>query len=334
LIMSRIALHALMTVLAMATSSCSSSSAPDLDIPIASSTRLLVLAPHPDDEALAAAGLIQRVRAAGGAVRVVLMTSGDAFAEKTARRSPEPDAADHRKSGVIRERESVAAMARLGVARADVTMLGFPDMGLCFLASKYLTNAGAFESPYTDRERPPASKQVIRGVEYRGVDVRLELEKVIAGFMPTLVVLPHGEDEHPDHCATQIFGRRALELLNRRLGLAPRVLHYVVHYADWPLSQDGGTGAQLDPPAGFPAAEGQWRSLTLSDAEAEAKRLAIGDYATQMRAMGTFLQAFARHNELFVDGAPASPPECWCDEKTVATTLPAASHRHRPKPRP
>jgi LmbE family N-acetylglucosaminyl deacetylase len=175
---------------------------------------------------------------------------------------------------------------------------------------------------------------VIRGVEYRGVDVRLELEKVIAGFMPTLVVLPHAEDEHPDHCATQIFGRRALELLNRRLGLAPRVLHYVVHYADWPLSRAGGAGAQLDPPAGFPAAEGQWRSLTLSDAEAEAKRQAIGDYATQMRTMGTFLQAFARHNELFVDGAPASPPECWCDERTVATTLPAASHRHRPKPRP
>jgi LmbE family N-acetylglucosaminyl deacetylase len=175
---------------------------------------------------------------------------------------------------------------------------------------------------------------VIRGAEYRGVDVRLELEKVIATFKPTLVVLPHDEDEHPDHCATQIFGRRALEVLARRGLITPRVLHYVIHYADWPLSQDAGTGALLNPPAGFPAGEGEWRSLTLSDAEAEAKRQALGEYATQMRTMGTFLQAFARHNELFVDGAPASAPECWCDEKTVATTLPSGSYRRRPKPRP
>ena len=42
-------------------------------------TRLLVVAPHPDDETLGAGGLIQRVRHAGGAVKVVFMTSGDGF---------------------------------------------------------------------------------------------------------------------------------------------------------------------------------------------------------------------------------------------------------------
>jgi LmbE family N-acetylglucosaminyl deacetylase len=42
-------------------------------------TRLLVISPHPDDEAIAAAGVMQRVRSAGGRVRVVLLTSGDAF---------------------------------------------------------------------------------------------------------------------------------------------------------------------------------------------------------------------------------------------------------------
>src|SRR2546430_10087895 len=38
--------------------------------------RLLVLAPHPDDETLGAGGLIQRVLARGGTVRVVLVTAG------------------------------------------------------------------------------------------------------------------------------------------------------------------------------------------------------------------------------------------------------------------
>ena len=40
-------------------------------------TRLLVFAPHPDDEVLAAGGLIQQVREAGGIVHVVYVTSGD-----------------------------------------------------------------------------------------------------------------------------------------------------------------------------------------------------------------------------------------------------------------
>jgi hypothetical protein len=49
--------------------------------------------------------------------------------------------------------------------------------------------------------------------------------------------------------------------------------------------------------------------------------------------MGAFLEAFVRHNELFVDGTqkPAEP-ECWCDDKVVATTLPAPHHRRKPHP--
>jgi LmbE family N-acetylglucosaminyl deacetylase len=325
--------RALVASAALIVMSCARNAVPDLDIAITSSTRLLVLAPHPDDEALGAAGLIQRVREAGGSVRVVLMTSGDAFGESSRRASTPPNAADYRRNAVTREHESVAALARLGVDRSNVLMLGFPDLGLCFLASTYLTTSGAFESPFTDRVRPPAAEQLIRGVRYRGVDVRLELERAIAAFEPTLIVLPHARDEHPDHCATQIFARQALDVLNRRRKMTPRVLHYVIHYADWPLSRDAGTGPRLSPPEGFPTGDGQWRSLTLTAAEADAKREALGDYATQMRVIGEFLRAFARDNELFLDDAPATP-ECWCDDKTVATTRPPASYRHRPKKRP
>ena len=302
----------------------------ELDSPITSATRLLVFAPHPDDETLGAAGLIRRVREAAGAVRVVLMTSGDAFAES--RQSTEPDASDHRRNGIVRERESVAAMARLGVDEANVVKLGFPDMGLCLLASTYLTTAGAFESPYTDRERPPPSEQLIPGAKYRGIDVRRELERVIAEFKPTLVAMPHARDEHPDHCATEIFAARALELIERQQHTKPQVLHYLVHYADWPLSRDAGTGLDLNPPANFPAG-GAWRSLPLREGDVDLKRQALAEYATQVRTMGGFLEAFIRRNELFVDDGAAAAPECWCDEKTVATTLPAASYRHRPKPR-
>ena len=41
----------------------------------------MVFSPHPDDESLGAAGLIQRVIETGGSVKVVFMTNGDGFPE-------------------------------------------------------------------------------------------------------------------------------------------------------------------------------------------------------------------------------------------------------------
>src|SRR6266705_1290755 len=43
--------------------------------------RLLVVAPHSDDETLGAGGLVQRVLARGGSVLIVLVTSGDGYVE-------------------------------------------------------------------------------------------------------------------------------------------------------------------------------------------------------------------------------------------------------------
>ena len=48
---------------------------------LSAETRLMVFAPHPDDESLGAGGLIQRVLNSGGQVRVVFMTNGDGFPE-------------------------------------------------------------------------------------------------------------------------------------------------------------------------------------------------------------------------------------------------------------
>src|ERR1700722_16913490 len=43
------------------------------------SDRVLVIAPHPDDESLCCAGILQRARANGAAVAVVWITAGDGF---------------------------------------------------------------------------------------------------------------------------------------------------------------------------------------------------------------------------------------------------------------
>jgi LmbE family N-acetylglucosaminyl deacetylase len=308
----------------------------ELALRVGPATRLLVVAPHPDDESLASAGLIQRVLAAGGHVRVVLMTSGDAFPEGVEAEThvPDPGPRDYRSYGTLRERETIAAMQSLGVDRAHVRFLGFPDGGVCLIASHYLAaNARAFVSPYTRRVEPPASEQMIRGVRYRGADIRRELERILIDYRPTLMTLPHPEDLHPEHCSTYIFGREALDAV--RAGdrtLRPRVLHYLIHYDAWP--PDGDTpDTALQPARGFPPREGEWRTLTLTAAEIAGKRRALDQYASQALVMRAFLRAFGRANELFLEGRPASSPECWCDATSVATEAPPERYRRRPRPR-
>jgi LmbE family N-acetylglucosaminyl deacetylase len=316
----------------LARSSLEHGAVPPLDLTIGSATRLLVIAPHPDDETLGAAGLMRRVISRGGAVHVVWMTSGDGFPEgvETEEGITSPKLQDYRRYGRLREGEARAALGALGVNRRALSFLGFPDGGLCELASTYLSaKVHAFESPYTDRISPPLTEQVIRGVHYRGTDVRRELERILIAFAPTVLVTVHPEDEHPDHCSTHVFVREALDALFARAQGRPRVLQYLIHYGGWPLS--AAAGAELEPPAGFPAAEGRWASLTLQPDEIAAKKQALLDYRSQMLVIGRFMQAFARSNELYLEGEPASLPECWCENGVdVATELSAGKYRRRP----
>jgi LmbE family N-acetylglucosaminyl deacetylase len=261
------------------------------------------------------------------------MTSGDGFPEgvETAEGVTHPTPQDYRSYGGLREFEARAAMASLGVDRQSLTFLGFPDEGLCELASTYLSaKMQVFRSPYTGRISPPFTERVIRGVRYRGSDVRRELERLLVEFSPNVVVIPHPQDAHPDHCSAHIFIREALDAMAARGRPRPRILHYLIHYHQWPLGTDAGTGGDLQPPAGFPPAEGRWESLGLTGDEAAAKKQALLVYRSQMLVIGRFMLAFARNNELFLEGEPASMPECWCNGDNVATELPPSGYRRRP----
>jgi len=320
---------------ALAIRSLTVRSTDELALPLGTDTRLLVFAPHPDDEALGTAGLIQRATAKGASVDVILMTSGDAFSEGVGRaaETTRPTQRDFRNYGRLREAETRAGMELLGIDRGHIVFLGFPDEGLCLIASNYLsTRTRPFASPYTGRAEPPVSEQVIRGISYRGADVRREIESILIARRPTLIALPHPEDRHPEHCATSIFVREALEAVATRHAIAPRILSYLIHYERWPeLDED--SGLPLRPPAAFPAGEGKWRTLTLTAAEATLKRRVIAAYTSQVEVMGPFVRAFGRPNELFLEGQVASPPECWCDETHVATEAPPERYRRAPAQR-
>ncbi len=109
--------------------------------PIDAHTSLLVVSPHPDDETLCCAGVIQRVVAAGGRANVVWLTSGDAseldmfLIERALLLRPDR----MRDLAARRMREARAAAESSACRRAQQFFLGYPDEGLMTLVTDHFT---------------------------------------------------------------------------------------------------------------------------------------------------------------------------------------------------
>ena len=84
--------------------------------------RLVVVAPHPDDEVLAAGGLMRWTARQGREVVVVAVTDGEASHARSRRVSPDALRAH-------RALERCEALARLGVPEVTLHRLGEPDHG-------------------------------------------------------------------------------------------------------------------------------------------------------------------------------------------------------------
>jgi LmbE family N-acetylglucosaminyl deacetylase len=273
---------------------------------ISSDTRLLVVAPHPDDEVLGAGGLMRQVHAAGGLVRVVYLTDGDGFPEgvKLEDKNGKTSSKDFRKYGEHRQREARAALRALGLDGDAATFLGFPDQGLCKLIRTYWSERRLpYRSPFTRRDRPPHDEASVADTEYRGEDLTQELAKIIGELRPTLILVPRKEDQHPDHCAAWYFLADALGDVRRVFPeYSPDVLNYIVHYNDWPFENDGG---KMPRPPGLGGGASGWIQMPLTPEDVKTKRAALARYRTQQHAMSWFLESFVRTTEVFSRPAPS-----------------------------
>jgi LmbE family N-acetylglucosaminyl deacetylase len=270
-------------------------------------TRLMVIAPHPDDEMLSAGGLMQRVLATGGVVRVVYLTDGDGYPEgvRAEDHVESPSANDYRGYGRQRRREARAGLAALGFgpSKYSYTFLNFPDGGLAKLTRSYWSERrAAYRSPYTRLDRPPKSDVIVPDTEYRGEDLAQELAQIIGDFRPTLILVPRKEDQHVDHCAAWFFFADAITEVRRvHPDYSVDVLNYIVHFYSWPFEDEE---QRLPPPPGLRGGGSGWLRFPLTPAELKTKRAALARYKSQMHVMDWFLDGFARSNEVFSRPAP------------------------------
>jgi LmbE family N-acetylglucosaminyl deacetylase len=139
---------------------------------------VLVIAPHPDDDAIGCGGTLARLAARGARIGVTYVTDGSA-SHVNSKRFPPGVLRD------VREEEARAALRSLGISR-EPQFLRAPDSGLTALQG-------------AERQRLVASVAA----------------RVVA-FGPDIVFAPWLRDPHPDHVVTARIVQEALVLCVRR----------------------------------------------------------------------------------------------------------------------
>jgi len=306
-----------LTVLAILSSACGAVPGRPPEPPAGPGV-LWVVAPHPDDEALFGAAPLWTAVAEGRPVRVIVVTNGDLGCGR---------------DGYLRERETVAAMAVLGVPEDRVAFLGYPD-GL-------LSRLGDLPLPPLERRDDRgaggegATTYAARGEGGLDVHARLtgsagayvaenavaDLAALLERDRPSDVFTAHPIDDHPDHAATYVLLRRALERA-RPEGL-PRIHRALVHAgACWPNGSDPSEPCPaIDPSAPrspYPPLPGPLggyvpdERLAVPDLGARARR-AIAEYRSQLHVdveedwLGSFARADAVYWTEVLAPDPAHP---------------------------
>jgi LmbE family N-acetylglucosaminyl deacetylase len=265
--------------------------------------RILVLAPHPDDETLGCAGVIQQAVAMKLPVRIVWLTYGDnnewSFMLYRKRFVLMPGAV--REMGEVRHSEAVAAAAILGVDTNQLAFLGYPDFGTLTIWYRHWDGQPPLESMLTKVSKVPYANAFRPGASYKGEDILRDLEANLRDFKPTKVFVSHPSDHNVDHQALYLFTRVALWDLEGEM--CPEIYPYLVHFAHWPVPQGLHTALSILPPAPMAGAV-DWGIVPLSTQEVRIKELALHAHRSQLDSSKTYLNSFVRANELFGDFPP------------------------------
>ena len=265
---------------------------------------IIVFAPHCDDETLGCGGMLAMARANGARVRVVLVTNGDGYrigaarAFSTIRVTPSMciDFAYRR------QKETLSALAALGISAADVTFLGYPDRGIAALWNDYWVADKLYLSHTTATDRSPYSNSYTPYAPYCGESLIGDFERIVSSDRPTDVYVPHPSDNHSDHYATYCFVTAAIAQLESEGGKFAskiRTHTYLVHRGDWPVPRGDHPNELLAPPHALAQGDTKWYTLPLEKDVAQAKRTAIKRYRSQTAIEKGFLMSFARRNEVF-----------------------------------
>jgi LmbE family N-acetylglucosaminyl deacetylase len=169
--------------------------------------KILIIAPHPDDEILGFAGIIYGARAMGKEVKVVIITNGDGYGsacyfwkngipkEDTLFKGRGCSPEELENYGTTRISESRKALKILGIDSSDVIRLGYPDGYL----GEMLRFPDSVFTGNTSRHLSYANQP------FSGVNLKRELKNIFLSEPDEEVYTVHIKDSHDDHAAVAGF---------------------------------------------------------------------------------------------------------------------------------
>ncbi|PIQ84868.1 MAG: hypothetical protein COV73_06570 [Candidatus Omnitrophica bacterium CG11_big_fil_rev_8_21_14_0_20_43_6] len=270
--------------------------------PFKKNERVLILAPHPDDEGIACAGVIQKALKAGAQVRIVYLTNGDhnQFAFIVYEKRIPMRQSEFIHLGKVRQKESIKAMKFLGLSEKDLVFLGYPDYGTFEIFCKYWQGPKPFRDRLTRISSVPYSQNLSYGAQYYGENVLSDLTKEIMDYQPDKIFVSHPADVNVDHKTLYLFLQVALSDLEGRM-VKPKVYPYLVHCKGWPKPRHYHPELALYPPDKFTDSKLNWLRCNLNPEELVKKYRSILFYKSQTQSSAFYLLSFARKNELFSD---------------------------------
>jgi len=262
--------------------------------------RILILAPHPDDEILGCGGIIRHATEMQLPLRVVFLTHGDSneWSFLVYRKHPTLTPNMALKMGWMRSQEALAASKLLGLFADQLIFLGYPDFGTLKIWHTHWRDRPPLRGRLTRVTSVPYDNVFRKNAPYKGEEILKDLKTVIHDFKPTKVFVSHPADLNPDHRALYLFTRIALWDLEHKM--KPKLYPYLIHFKKWPTPKGYRPANTLFPPQ-FPLGPVFWRTYPLNNEDIVQKKQALMDHKTQFKYSAPFLLSFVRKNELFGD---------------------------------
>src|SRR6266567_4798943 len=276
---------------------------------------LIIFAPHPDDEALMASGIMYSALARGDTVKVVLMTNGDAG-------GPVPSVS----LGTSRQGETVTGMSTLGLSEQNIIFLGYGDEMLMELQNStspttvYTSDAGQTQT-YASRGLGGTDYHnylnQVHGA-YNQATLLADVQAVFQNFKPDEIYTTASWDAHPDHQATGLFVAQAILALRKSgVSFSPKLYETIIH-APSDGYQSIGAGFWPAPlftplvpipiPRGLAGTPLDWNQIinfpvpaVMQDPNPSTnlKERVISAYQTQLVTSQNWLYSFVKKNEFF-----------------------------------
>ncbi|MEI7998128.1 MAG: PIG-L deacetylase family protein [Candidatus Omnitrophota bacterium] len=296
--MRKISLVAILSILLMASAWAQQPAIDDLTLN--SNDRILVLAPHPDDEVLGTGGIIQKAVAMKLPVKIVYFTYGDSnqWSFLVYRKHPVIMPGAVQSMGLVRKDEALAASSILGVDSKDLTFLGYPDFGTLNIWYEHWGKRAPYRSMLTWVTKVPYEGALRPGALYKGEEIVSDLRTILRDFKPTKIFVSHPSDHNGDHLALYLYTRVALWDVNQSDSV--EIFPYLIHYLGWPKPKGFKPNHPMEPPEALSKII-KWKQYHLTQQEFDLKKAALQAHKSQYVSTPKYLLSFIHTNELFGD---------------------------------